>query len=122
MDELKLLIEMVANLPTLAIWVLVGYLAYKLAVVGSIYGIVRFGIEKLHNWLVTPKHKLEKINVEAKLRSMTIENCHEDLIAQIERLKGIHSIDKSVVWNTYIHKLDIDTLRKLIDDYLKARE
>lgn len=35
MDELKLLIEMVSNLPSLAVWVLVGYLAYKVAVVGG---------------------------------------------------------------------------------------
>ena len=30
-DELKLLIEAVAGLPTLMVWVLVGFLAYKLA-------------------------------------------------------------------------------------------
>ena len=35
MDELKTLIEAVAGLPTLTLWVLVGYLVYKLAIVGS---------------------------------------------------------------------------------------
>jgi len=49
MDELKLLIDMVANLPTLAVWVLVGYLAYKVVVVGSIYGVIRLLIIKGHD-------------------------------------------------------------------------
>ena len=41
MEELKLLIEAIAGLPTITLWVLVGYLVYKLAVVGSIYGVIR---------------------------------------------------------------------------------
>ena len=49
MDELKLLIEMVANLPSLAIWVLLGYLVYKIVVIGSIYGVLRLAITMLHS-------------------------------------------------------------------------
>ena len=54
MEELKLLIEAIAGLPTITLWVLVGYLVYKLAVVGSIYGVIRFGIEKFVQWRTTP--------------------------------------------------------------------
>ena len=58
MDELKTLIEVVAGLPTLTLWVLVGYLVYKLAIVGSWFAIARFCVDKLHNWLITPKTEL----------------------------------------------------------------
>ncbi len=35
MEELKLLIEMVADLPQMALWVLVGFFVYKVVIVGS---------------------------------------------------------------------------------------
>ena len=57
MDELKLLIEMVANLPQMAIWVLVAFWAYKVVVIGSIYGVIRLAIVKLHDWLTTPRFR-----------------------------------------------------------------
>lgn len=55
MDELKLLIELVASLPTMAIWVLVGFYIYKVTVIGSIYGLLRLCIVKMHDWLTKPK-------------------------------------------------------------------
>ena len=44
MEELKELISMVANLPNVVLWVLIGYLIYKLVVVGSIYATTRLAI------------------------------------------------------------------------------
>ncbi len=55
MEELKMLLSMVRDLPTLTVWVLAGFLAYKLAIVGSIYGLIRFAIEKLYGWLTYQK-------------------------------------------------------------------
>jgi len=64
MEELKLLIKMVADLPQMALWVALGYFVYKVAVIGSIYGLARFFIDKLHSWLVTPKEKLVEVKYE----------------------------------------------------------
>ncbi len=54
-DELKELIQLVNGLPHLALWVAAGFWAYKVIVIGSIYGLIRFFIEKAHDWLTAPK-------------------------------------------------------------------
>jgi len=112
MDELKLLIEMVANLPTLAVWVLVGYLVYKIVVIGSIYGLIRYGIEKLHSWLTKPKHEL--IEIRPLVNGTTMSGSVDALMAQLQRVIGRSS--KSVV---YIHGEDVDWLRHAIDDRIE---
>ena len=108
MDELKLLIDMVANLPTLAVWVLVGYLVYKVAVVGSIYGVIRLAIIKYHDWKTKPVKK------ELTLGASTItEAVAEALVAQIARL---HS------GGGYIHMSDVQRLRESLDAKLEAKK
>lgn len=106
MDELKLLIEMVANLPTLAVWVLVGYLVYKIVVIGSIYGLIRFGIDKLHNWLTSPARK--SVEIRVLLDGEVMGASMEPLIAQLRRIKkaNLH----------FIHESEVDWLRQAIDD------
>lgn len=103
MEELKLLIEMVTNLPTLAVWVLVGYLVYKVAVIGSIYGLARFTVDKLHNWLVTEKSKTCVVDT-GKIGCINADV--GDLVrAQIRRLTS----------SNYIHESDVSKLRLAID-------
>lgn len=102
MDELKLLIEMVAGLPSLAVWVLVGYLAYKVAVVGSIYGVIRLLIIKWHDWKVQPT----TFRIGAKGID---EATAEALNAQIARICGTH----------YFHMSDVQKLREALDAKLK---
>jgi len=105
MDELKLLIEMVANLPSLAVWVLVGYLIYKVAIVGSVYGVIRLAIIKVHDWKVKP------VEVRMKLGAQPLgEGAIEALNAQIARLAGPSG---------YIHMSDIQKLREALDAKLK---
>jgi hypothetical protein len=107
--------------PSLAVWALVVVYAYKAIVVGSIYGVIRFCVTQLRVVMTTPKHTLEKVEIEAKLRSLTIPGCHEDLIAQIDRLSGVHtgvSTDKAYM-NKYIHAQDVRWLREAIDAKLE---
>jgi hypothetical protein len=105
MDELKLLIEMVANLPSLAVWVLVGYLVYKVAIVGSVYGVIRLAIIKIHDWKVTP------VVVQMKLGAQPLgEGTIDALNAQIVRLAGPSG---------YIHMSDVQKLREALDAKLK---
>lgn len=102
MEELKLLIEMVANLPTLAVWVLVGYLAYKVVVVGSIYGMIRLLIVKVHDWKTQPT--VFKVGAKA-----IDEATAEALQAQIAR----------VCSTNYYHMSDVQKLREALDAKLK---
>lgn len=100
MEELKLLIEMVTNLPSLTVWVLAGYLAYKVTVVGSLYGLLRLLIMKLYDWSVTPK--VTKFVTGAKYID---EDTAVALSAQISRISG----------TSYIHMNDVEKLKKAID-------
>jgi len=109
MDELKLLIEMVANLPTLAVWVLVGYLVYKIAVIGSIYGLLRFAIEKLHSWLTSSTPRSYDPTKSVKL----IPGASPALVVQLHRIKKN---------SDYIHESDVDWLKKVLDAALVDRK
>jgi hypothetical protein len=103
MEDLKLLIEMVSGLPSLAIWVLAAYLAYKIAVVGSIYAVIRLLIIKLHDWLTKP--------VALKIGTRPIdESTAEALNAQIAR----------VFSGSYCHMSEVQTLREALDAKLKG--
>ena len=55
LEEFKELVQLLNNLPHLALWVAAGFWAYKVIVIGSIYGLIRFAIDKLHDWLTKPK-------------------------------------------------------------------
>ena len=55
MKIFTLLIEMVKDLPDLAIWVVIMFYTYKVLVVGSIFGLIRFGIKSIRDVLVKPK-------------------------------------------------------------------
>ena len=93
---------MVANLPTLAVRVLVGYLAYKVAVIGSIYGVIRLLIVKMHDWKTKPV--VFKIGAKA-----LDEETAEALQAQIARICS----------SSYYHMSDVQKLREALDAKLK---
>lgn len=102
MDELKELISMVAGLPTVVVWVLVGYLLYKLAVLGSIYGVMRLLIEKAHDWLTKPK-RMEWVFDDVVINATT----KAALAQQLVRLCDVKL--------HYSYFTDVDRLRKAID-------
>lgn len=104
MEELKLLIEAVAGLPTITLWVLVGYLTYKLAVIGSMYGVIRFGISKFVEWKTMPR--------EFKVGTQCInEDVERGLQVQIARL----------VSYSYIHGDAVGTLKQALDKALEKK-
>ena len=109
MDELKLLIDMVANLPTLAVWVLVGYLVYKVAIVGSIYGVIRLLIVKIHDVLTRPQVTKTEYNIGNCAIDEAVANV---LRAEIMRLSST---------GRYIHPDDVAKLRKAVDAVLVER-
>ena len=95
MEELKLLISMVNDLPALATWVLVGYLIYKITVIGSIYGVIRLLIVKMHDVLMDRKTMAKPGEIPC-----IDETVHAALIMQINRLKT----------TIYIHNSDVQNL------------
>lgn len=107
MEELKELISMLAHLPQLTVWVLAGFLAYKLAVVGSIYGVIRLIVVKVHDWKVNPAP------VQLRLGTRTInEDVAEALRAQVARIGD----------SAYIHYRDVQKLKDALDIVLLKKD
>lgn len=112
MEELKLLIDLVANLPAMALWVLVGFFAYKVVIIGSIYGVIRFVAGRLFDWLQQRKaREVEYKEIRPMLEGMCIKAETDRLIAQLNRLRG-----KGLnIESDYIHSQSVDWLRDAID-------
>lgn len=111
MEEIKQLVEMIAKLPQLAIWVLIAFWAYKVIVIGSIYGVIRFVAEKAYAWAVTPKHETHIVDVRGKLDRITVHT-PDFLIGQISRIIG----KRVSIPTTYIHDESVKWLRDAIDE------
>lgn len=114
MEELKMIVEMIAKLPQAALWVLIGFWAYKVIVVGSIYGLIRFTVDKLHHFLVQRKvapPEIKQVEIRAMIDGMCIGGQVEPLIAQIHRVRGRGLNIKS----EYIHSQGVSWLREAID-------
>ncbi|MNE12135.1 hypothetical protein D3C81_365230 [compost metagenome] len=86
MDEiLKAVTGALIESPTLALWVLVIIYGFKVVVVGSVYGTIRFVIDRMHSAYLAPKHERKIIDIEYKLKEMSITN-PDAVIAQLERV------------------------------------
>lgn len=103
MEELKLLIGMVKDLPAMALWVLAGFWAYKVIVIGSIYGVIKFVVSKFIEWKTYTPPAAPK---EFTIGKTTInEEVAMALMGQIQRLNR----------TGYIHMSDVAKLSKAID-------
>lgn len=111
MEELKLLVTMVADLPSMALWVIAFFFGYKTIIIGSIYGVIRLGIIKLHDVLIQQRTK--GVVLKDSLSGIVIhdELVKNDLLIQISRLKG----KATSIQSSYIHKCSVDWLREAID-------
>jgi hypothetical protein len=109
------MVDMVAGLPNVALWVIACVFAYKVAVVGSIYGVIRFTVDRLYKWLVTEKTKpareVEYKEIRPMLDGICVKAAVEILIAQLYRIRN-KGLDTN---SPYIHTGDIDWLKKAID-------
>jgi hypothetical protein len=117
MEELKLLIEAIAGLPTMTVWVLCGYLIYKLAMLGSVYGVIRFAIQKLVEWRTAPlpAPPEQVIRKEYTMRGIAVnDNVCDRLERQVLRLR------KSGL--SYLHDDDVTQLQEILDKALSPKE
>ena len=115
MEEIETIIKAIAGLPNMAIWALVIFYGYKVAVIGSIYGVIRFVVQKLHDVAVfrrTPAPKeLPPLPAAVVIDGITIAEAKEDLLAQLRRVAG-----RSVACRSdYIHKSSVLWLAQAID-------
>lgn len=122
MEELKMLVEMLAETPKAVLWVAAGFMVYKLAVMGSIVGSLlaafKLAVTKYHDYKTTPQTEL--VRKDSVIRSLVISAEFDYLVDQLERLKSVRSFSssryqESTRRHNYIHDSDIDWLREAID-------
>jgi hypothetical protein len=105
MDEIKELLELVKALPNATLFVLAGYLVYKLVQIGSIYGIIRLVVVKVHDYFTTP--------VEYRFNGKTMSQDVTNLLnAQLARLLGSYN---------YFGENSVRDLEKAIDQVLRNK-
>lgn len=113
MDELKVLIGMVAGLPGLAIWVLVAFYAYKVVVIGSIYGLVRFIVARVADLVTTRRLAFD---ITEEVNGLLISNCRGRLISLLWQVRSGSGIDSN-----FVHPRDMDRLEQAWLEF-RARE
>lgn len=113
MEELRMLLETVGKLPQMALWVAIGFWAYKVVVVGSIYGVIRFVVAKVHSWATTPRHEI------VQLRPMLAGICMQGVSAD-ELIEQVKRARRST--GNYMHSSDLQWLRQAIDDRITKDE
>ncbi len=113
MDDLKILIEALAKMPTLAIWVVAMYFAFKIAVIGSVYGVIRYVAMQVHDWAVKKKEpdvKIQQHNIV--LEGKLITSLREDPEELHRLFRRLPARDLDYIFNT-----DIKMVHKALDEY-----
>ena len=116
MEELKILVDMVATLPGMALWVIGGYFVYKIIIVGSIFGVIKLGINRLHGVLTKTKEAdiitneyrwmgTSKITISGDGSKQLIENC-------LKRVAG----KRTGINSPYIHLESAEWLEEAINE------
>ena len=123
MEELRMLIGMVEKLPALAVWVIVIFFAYKVVVVGSVYGIIRF-LAKTVAGIVGNRREEVELRGLLKKECIRHDGTHLKLITQLHRLKGIHLNVRGIEpYGAHIDTPDVEWLKTAIDKALaEAKE
>lgn len=107
MEEIKVLVDMMKELPALALWVIAGFFAYKVICIGSIYGVIKLGIVKFHDYLTRSKVYLHDLG-----GGVIIRDALPELVGQLSRLKN-KGLDTN---SSFVHSSDINWLRQAIDE------
>ncbi len=70
--ELKELVTVISHLPDYVMWVMAGFLFYKVFIIGNIYGILRLAINKIYEYAMSRKDKV--IKHEMSFKGLTLDD------------------------------------------------
>lgn len=104
MEELKIIVDMIAGLPQMALWVLAGFWAYKVIIIGSVYGVIRLGINKGYDAITAPR-KYDFYGI------ITGESVKQALIAQMHRVQSLNH-------RSYFDHEHVEIMREALDDWI----
>jgi len=108
MNELKELVGLINSLPQIALWVMVGFWAYKVIVVGSVYGVIRLCITKGYEAYTKPR--VVQFDIQGMCISQGVASDIKNEISRALNYGHAYCMTSDAVW-----------LRQAIDEK-KARE
>lgn len=135
MELIREVLEVVKDLPDLAIWVLIGILFYKVVIVGSIFGIIKMAIEKSYNVFELKRDDTIEHD-KAVLKSAYLQQLEE----QEKKYRHEYTLDHEFICHDgtyedfksflrlvkgesmYIHKNDVDFLRQAYKEKQKREK
>lgn len=125
MDELKILVGMIKELPGTALWIVGLYFFYKVVIVGSIYGTIRYGLDRLKD--IIQVRNTAKVNSITESKKETIKDViidglcissdgtYEHIIESLKMVRGhVNTCEM-----TYLHKTDAKWLRLAIQERIE---
>ena len=117
MELLKELLETLKDTPSMAVWVLAIYFAYKALIVYAAYGFGRYVVGKVHDTITFKKVvevEVEKLFVYQDGRKRFIDDDTRDMF--FELLKDIHILGNlgGNSEHNFIHPSDIRKASRLI--------
>lgn len=119
MDLLIEILKIIQELSGPALWVggitITLLFAYKVIIVGSVYGVIKFTVQKLHDVLVKPTHEKKVIDIEGEIQGIAITNCVPALLTQIKRVRG----KGTSINSDYIHLPDVNWLADAITEKME---
>ncbi len=93
-DVIDSVMKLVVSSPSIAIWVLAIIYGFKVVVVGSIYGTIRFVVAKIHDAWVAPKIVAYRFPGKSRVINEQTKQDVDDLIMLLStRGEYIHSCD-----------------------------
>lgn len=125
MEALQLLVEMVADLPEMALWVVALYFFYQLSIVGSIYGCIRFVTSKAADVMIKRSTARQEVEEMVSLEGMVLnKKLVPRLMAQLERIRNSEdplNIDRGKYRSSYVDSDDVAFLEEAITEAINKR-
>lgn len=109
-EGLKELAEILKELPDMAVLIMAGFLFYKLFIIGSVYGVIKLGINRLHDVMTKPKEQIIKYKLTDKIYSHdNAADIMEKFLEKICKFKGGYNLDNN----------DIQFIEEAFDEKMK---
>lgn len=103
-EELKLLLDQMKNVPDVALWILGGFLLYKLVTYMSATGAIVYIVKQICSTILGWKNQPRKVSYGRLIIDEETETDLQDLI-------------RSIRSTAYVHNSDVRELRKAWSDY-----
>jgi hypothetical protein len=120
MDELKELIQTVERLPGMVLWILGGYLVYKLVIVGSWVALFRLVVNKVHDFFTKPRTITREVCLSN--RFITMDGTYTKFLDIIALTHGRRSKPNPAHKGDYLHRDDVEWMRQAIVEKMTREE